>query len=67
VIRGNDEPFNRLAFNESIETRSLPTLTHVLPPISTPPQAGLPIYVGEGGKGSDLKGVLPKSEVFRRK
>jgi len=33
LIRGNHEPFNRLALNESIETRSLPTLTHVLPPI----------------------------------
>jgi hypothetical protein len=35
LIGGNHQPFNRLALNESIETRSLPTLTHVLPPIST--------------------------------
>jgi hypothetical protein len=33
LIRADHETFNRLAFNESIETRSLPTLTHVLQPI----------------------------------
>jgi hypothetical protein len=31
LIRGNPEPFHRLALNESIETRSLPTLAHRYP------------------------------------
>jgi hypothetical protein len=31
LIRGNHEPFNRLALNESIETRSLPTLARCYP------------------------------------
>jgi hypothetical protein len=33
LICGNHETFDRLALNEPIETRSLPTLTYVLPPI----------------------------------
>ena len=31
LIRGNHEPVNRLALNESIETRSLPTLARCYP------------------------------------
>jgi hypothetical protein len=31
LIRGNHEPFNRLALNESIETRSLPSLARCYP------------------------------------
>src|SRR2546421_4252411 len=31
LIRGNHEPFNRLVLDESIETRSLPTLARCYP------------------------------------